>query len=273
MSVRGSLTKAFLASALLLGSLPDCVMRAEAQTQMSAATLRGTVTIKGTVDLPPNAQVSVVLEDVSLADAPAITLSKTVFSPVGGQTFGYALGYDPSALKPGHHYALRADIRNGTSLLYISKEAVMGLGAVPDQTALVVEAVASPLPSALVGNWVIDRIGSDAVDPTTPAFLTFRADGFLSGTGGCNRLMGRVTASGNALTFGPMAGTRMACPGSRMSQEDTFFAAARKVVGWQVDQGTLLLTDAQGDIVLTLSPNKTNDPHKNLQNPRIRKSR
>jgi len=279
MSVRAPFAQAFLVSGLLLGSVPGYVVRAEAQTetptqaQAPAATLRGTVTIKGPVDLPPNAQVSVVLEDVSLADAPAIPLSKTVFSPVGGQTFGYALGYDPSALKSGHRYALRADIRNGASLLYISKDAVLGLGAVPEQTALVVEAVASPLPSALVGSWAIDRIGSDVVDPSAPAYLSFRADGFLSGTGGCNRLMGRVTASGSALSFGPMAGTRMACIGNRMSQEDAFFAAARTVASWQIDQGMLLLVDAQGEIVLTLSPNKNSDAHKNLQNSRIRKSR
>lgn len=273
MSVR-----AFTLAVCLLGVTPAslCAGTAWADEAQSAAStiLRGLVTIKGRVDLPANAQLAVMLDDVSLADAPSITLSKTVFAPVGTQSFGYALSYDPTAFRPGHRYALRAEIRADGRLLYISKEAIMGTGTVPAEGTIVVEPVTIPLPTALVGNWKIDAVGEKPTSAEAPAFTVFRADGFLSGTGGCNRMMGHVSATGQSFTFGPIAGTRMACPGIRMTQEDAVFAAASQVKSWRMAQDRLLLDDAQGGTVLTLSRNETGGHAAKTQtkHTRVRKS-
>lgn len=270
--------KALTLAALMLGVAPVTLLsdaaRADEMQPGASTLLRGTVTIKGRVDLPAGAQLAVMLDDVSIADAPSVTLSKTVFAPVGTQSFGYALAYDPASLKPGHRYALRAEIRTGDRLLYISKDAIMALGAVPEQSAIVVEPVTVPLPSALVGSWKIEKIGEKATAPEAPAFMVFRADGFLSGTGGCNRMMGHVTASGQSLSFGPIAGTRMACPGVRMTQEEAVFSATGQVAAWQISEGKLLLNDTQGSPVLTLTPNKTADhtPKTQSKHSKIRKS-
>lgn len=270
--------KVFTLAAFLFGTVPVTLLPGVAQAdevQPAAATLlRGTVTIKGRVDLPASAQLAVMLDDVSLADAPSVTLSKTVFAPVGTQSFGYALAYDPASLKPGHRYALRAEIRAGDRLLYISKDAIMATGTAPEQSAIMVEPVAVALPTALVGSWKIEKIGDKATAPEAPAFMVFRADGFLSGTGGCNRMMGHVTASGQSVSFGPIAGTRMACPGVRMTQEEAVFSAIGQVATWLISEGKLLLNDTQGSPVLTLTPNKTADHTLKTQSKhsKIRKS-
>lgn len=43
--------------------------------------------------------------------------------------------------------------------------------------------------------------------------LTLADDGSLSGTDGCNRLMGSWTADGDTIDFGEVASTLMACEG------------------------------------------------------------
>ena len=48
-------------------------------------------------------------------------------------------------------------------------------------------------------------------DPTREAHLLFQAAGRVSGSDGCNRITGSYELKGDAITFGQMAGTQMAC--------------------------------------------------------------
>ena len=62
------------------------------------------------------------------------------------------------------------------------------------------------------------QVGADALRPPLPQ-LSFGDDGGLSGTTGVNRLMGRYEVGEAAVTFGPLATTRMAGPPELMAQE------------------------------------------------------
>jgi heat shock protein HslJ len=57
----------------------------------------------------------------------------------------------------------------------------------------------------IVGVWGTEDQGKPS--------LTFGEDGALSGTDGCNRLVGKWTADAGTVEFGPLASTRMACEG------------------------------------------------------------
>lgn len=73
----------------------------------------------------------------------------------------------------------------------------------------------------LSGSWTL--IGGAALRPlagNAPS-LTL-TQGRVSGSGGCNRLSGSVRISGDTLTFGPLAATRMACSPAVNAQEQTF---------------------------------------------------
>jgi putative lipoprotein len=85
--------------------------------------------------------------------------------------------------------------------------------------------------------------------------LNIAPDGAVSGTGGCNRMGGRATISGGAITFGRIASTRMACAPAVMDQEDRFFAALEAVRTWRIDpaQRTLALLDADGKQIVVLA--------------------
>lgn len=215
--------------------------------------LRGLVTVRGNAPIAPGAVVTVSLEDVSLADAPAISLGKSEFAPVGKSPYGYTLRFDENRILPGHRYSLRAEIRVADRPVAMSAMANMKAGAVPDDTGIVVDPVAQPLPGQVVGAWTITHIGAKKSDSTAPAFMTLRADGSVSGTGGCNRMMGRASVDGTNFTFGPTAGTRMACPGPGMSQEEAVYKAMQAVRSWERKGDRLILRDAQGKPALTLN--------------------
>jgi copper homeostasis protein (lipoprotein) len=71
----------------------------------------------------------------------------------------------------------------------------------------------------------------------------------VSGSGGCNRLMGGFETSANALRFTGLAGTRMACPPDVMAGETALLQALGKVASWQVAGNRLDLSDAQGTLL------------------------
>ncbi len=72
--------------------------------------------------LPPSATLSVTLQDVSLADAPAQVLARQS-GPVTGQVpLPFQLNYDPRQIQPGHRYAISARIESQGQLLFISTE-------------------------------------------------------------------------------------------------------------------------------------------------------
>jgi len=94
------------------------------------------------------------------------------------------------------------------------------------QSADPAPAAASPAQEAesLDGTrWLlVDLEGSEIVDGTQPT-LSF-TEGRASGSGGCNGFSGAYEQSGDELTFGMMATTRMACPEAQMAQDDRVFA-------------------------------------------------
>ena len=73
-------------------------------------------------------------------------------------------------------------------------------------------------PTSLAGTaWTIVEIDGEEVGGET-YHLQFTGDR-LSGQAGCNRFSGAYAAGPDLLTIGPVAATRMACPGPRMEHE------------------------------------------------------
>lgn len=106
-------------------------------------------------------------------------------------------------------------------------------------------------PYALAGsNWTFVSIGDVAVADDRPTELHF--DGTrLSGSAGCNRFSGSYTQHGRKLTAGPLAATKMACPGAGMAQEDAFFKlmSGPVQISFPAD-GTMILTGADRQSVV-----------------------
>lgn len=64
--------------------------------------------------------------------------------------------------------------------------------------------------------------GADLGDGALEQILAFADEAAVAGTGGCNRFRGTYEQDGEALAFGPLAMTQMACPDQFMEAEAAF---------------------------------------------------
>lgn len=73
--------------------------------------------------LPPEAEITVQLQDVSRADAPAEVLAAETIEAGGANVpFTFELPYDPAAINESHSYAVRAQIQLGDRLLFTTDQ-------------------------------------------------------------------------------------------------------------------------------------------------------
>ncbi|MFZ9616493.1 MAG: META domain-containing protein, partial [Fluviibacter sp.] len=110
------------------------------------------------------------------------------------------------------------------------------------------KAIAKPTP--LNGtDWVTIRINGDRVSSNAPT-LTINGNKAF-GNSSCNRYTGAVTLGNkDAMQFGPVASTRMACPGNVDQQEAAYFKALQSVTAYHLNNGSLILLDAEYNKVL-----------------------
>ena len=106
--------------------------------------------------------------------------------------------------------------------------------------------------AATAQTWRIDTV--DGQPALGAAQLSFRPDGRLAGSTGCNRFIGSARLDGGALVIdGPLATTRMACPEGRLgAQEDAVLAAlqGRVLVAFDPFTGRLELVGEANSLVL-----------------------
>jgi heat shock protein HslJ len=107
----------------------------------------------------------------------------------------------------------------------------------------------------LIPRWFLELMTLDGTVVPVPAdqqqvTIAFTPDGKVDGNGGCNSFGGEYQLGENGgVKFGPLASTMMACDNT-MQLESTYFQALAKVESFQVSQGKLTLSSADGKTVL-----------------------
>lgn len=100
--------------------------------------------------------------------------------------------------------------------------------------------------------WKLTRLGDTPVTVASrqrePHIILNPESRRVGGSGGCNRLVGSYELQGDRLTFGQMAGTRMACPEGG-DTEPAFLEALRQVSKWKITGQHLELFDGAGTLV------------------------
>lgn len=95
------------------------------------------------------------------------------------------------------------------------------------------------------GDWVLTRMGRDgAVPDGIEIILTFAGE-TIGGKSACNRYSGSVAMGdtpGSLYLAGPLAGTRMMCPGPQMEWEDRYLHALNHLSGFSFQATHLVLT-------------------------------
>jgi putative lipoprotein len=223
------------------------------------ASLRGSVSYRERIALPPGVTVTVRLIDVSLADAPSQTIAETTIRPRGQVPVPFVLRYDDRDIRARRSYALSAEIRDRDRLLFTTTRRYSVLTGGRDDTDLVLERVGAgpgrPEPEAGIdGRWLVQDIRGERVRGRREATLEISREGRVSGNAGCNGIGGEVKISRNRVNFGRMISTQMACAPDIMRQERQFIEALEGARSFRLEprRGTLELVDGRGRAVMRL---------------------
>ena len=103
-----------LTAAALLLLLSICTATSAAPT----ATVRGEATYRERLAVPPGAQLEVVLQDVSRADAPAQAIGSVTLSDIGQPPYRFEIPYLPEHIVASHRYSVRARLTHQGQLLF-----------------------------------------------------------------------------------------------------------------------------------------------------------
>jgi heat shock protein HslJ len=119
-------------------------------------------------------------------------------------------------------------------------------------------APAAPGANTLAGtSWVLASLGGNPPVENTVVTLNFNTDGNAGGNDGCNIYGAPYTVDGNALKFGVIFGTLIACEEPIMSQANAYRQALEQTSQFAIANDTLTLSDAGGKALATFSKQST----------------
>jgi putative lipoprotein len=217
--------------------------------------LTGQVTYRERVALPNDAEVRVMLLDVSRMDVAATPIADTTLRPNGRQVpLPFVLRYDLGRIDPRRDYAVRATITSDGRLIFTTTTVIRVITRDhPTMVDLVLSRLGQaspdsapsrpdPAPTGLWGtSWVLEDITGSGVIDYARATLEFPQQSRTAGRGSCNRFGGSVTVAGDRITFGPLASTMMACSEAVMNQERKYLEALRVADRYRFDGPYLLI--------------------------------
>jgi putative lipoprotein len=226
------------------------------QKAKAGGSVKGTALYRERVALPPDAVFEATLEDVSKADAPAELTGRVHVDRPGNPPIHFEIPYDTSQIEPSHQYMVRGRILVGDKPFFTTVEGypVLTAGHGNDVELLLRRASESSASSQPLEDtyWKLTNLGkamvSIASQQKEPYFILKSETRRVSGSGGCNRLMGSYELSGDHLKFRQMAGTLMACS-EGMETEKAFLQALGQVNTWKITDQKLTLFDATGNLI------------------------
>jgi len=104
----------------------------------------------------------------------------------------------------------------------------------------------TPVPDLLKTEWLLEDLGGKGVLDRAQATLAFPEEKKVAGNGSCNRFFGPAQLTGDKISLGPLASTRMACRSAALiNQESNYLDALKNAEHFSVD-GPYLLIYAKG---------------------------
>ena len=148
-----------------------------------------------------------------------------------------------------------ADLLDGAAIALDGNTLVLAKGSV--QLTMEDREVADPDRPLAGTRWVVDGlISGDAVSSMpvgVTAALTF-SDGRVEIEAGCNRGGGTAEVGDTAITFGPVALTKMACAPDAMAVEQVVAAVLSGEVAYTIEAGSLTLDAGGGGLMFRAEP-------------------
>jgi putative lipoprotein len=219
----------------------------------------GEVTYRERMALPPDAELTVTL--VTQADQRKVVGASAVISAQGGVPLQFTLRVRTNSVNTDRRYGLLAEISSHGQVWFRNLEMAEVDAGAPQPVRILVQRTNEPQPvieqvlpvaALLDTQWSVTRIGEQGLVDKSAISFAVAADGRVSGRA-CNNYFAEAQIGAEALEFGPIAGTRMACEPALMSQENLYFQALAQAKGYQITEGQLALSDANGVTLVTLA--------------------
>jgi putative lipoprotein len=228
-------------------------------------TVKGSVWYRERMMLPPNAEITVTLEDVSRMDVAADILATTTFSPSGGPPWDFSMEYDPAKIDSRHRYAVRARIEVNGQLMFTNTQQIPAFPAAEGEPLeILVSRVGggrggqhptptTPNASLLNTYWrLVEISGQPAIlgAGERELHMVLTSEGSrVHGFSGCNRFTGSYERTDGQLRFKPLAATRMACM-EGMEQEQRFLQSLTSVMRFTISGDNLALYSGDERLLL-----------------------
>ena len=246
-------TRSFLATALAAVITAGLIPAVHAQPATDFVTVSGSATYLQRIALPPEAVLTVRIEDISSAGNNAQVLAETR-EPFGQRQtpLAYSLQVPSSAIDPKQSYSVRATITVGSELRFTTTRLYPALtqGA-PNLVNVVLSdasATQAQAPAATLQNtyWKLVEVGGRPVamlpQQQREAGIMLSGDSpRLNGFSGCNALVGTYTQDGPALKFSQIAGTLMACTPALGELENSILEMLATTTGQRIEGQQLSL--------------------------------
>ncbi|HET6616881.1 MAG TPA: YbaY family lipoprotein [Gemmatimonadota bacterium] len=240
------------------GSTPSTVSSPLPRATIMPSTVRGTVSYRERIAMPPGAVLEVSLVDVSRADASATVVGDVVLDNPGNVPVAFEIPYDASAIDQRRSYTVRARILVDGQPRWVSatQNPVLTQGN-DNQVDIMLSATggaagggaeAGANAALTSARWNLTHLGDQQVVATNPQrqpYLMFMAENRVGGSGGCNHIGGTYAVDGSGLTLSGIVSTMMACVDG-METETAFLRALEQVRAWRTEGARLELLDAAG---------------------------
>jgi putative lipoprotein len=225
--------------------------------------IEGQVVYRERMMLPPGAAIEVQLQDISKADALATVMATVLLKAEGGPPYPFAIEYDPGRIDPRMRYAIRATISEGDRLLFTTTDYIDPFSGGPVEVLVrrVAEPVSRSGPALEGTEWQLQMLGGEPASPgaggKTVDLQLQGEESRVGGFSGCNRYTGSYSREGDAdrgspLSFGPLAGTMMACAEGG-DLERRYLDALAGVTAFRLE-GEVLSLLSGGEVVATFLP-------------------
>ena len=224
------------------------------------STVRGTVSYRERIAMPPGAVLEVSLVDVSRT---ATVVGSVELNDPGNVPVAFEIPFDASTIDQRRSYTVRARILVDGQPRWASTTAHPVLTQGNDnQVEIMLTAVgegggagqgagAGANTALTSARWNLTHLGGQPVvtaNPQRQPYLMFMAENRVGGSGGCNTLGGTYAVDGSTLTLSGIVSTMMACVDG-METETAFLGALEQVRAWRTEGASLELLDAAGAAV------------------------
>ncbi len=201
--------------------------------------------------LPPGAELTVTLSDVSKTDVPESVISSLSQPITTGPPYPVSLTYSEEKIVTGHRYNLKARIEQEGQLMFISTYAIDPFASEKRPIEIIMHMVANnpaqpPIASLKNTHWrllVAKGTAIGVAEGQKEPFLYLAPDeDRIRGFAGCNIFTGSFELQGDRLSFTQVAATMKMCIRD-MEKEQLFLAVMLEAASYRISGDTLHLFD------------------------------